>query len=546
MKIVVVGSGVAGLTCALSLIEFGHSVVIVTKSQTADSATWYAQGGVASAMFPDDSVKSHIADTLQAGAGLCDAQAVEVLVESGASAVEKLISRGAHFDTLSDGSFARTREGGHHNNRIIHAGGDATGEEIERSLVKAASNVNFDALEVIDYSMVTKLLVNNRSCVGIEYLDPAGELFSIEADHVVLATGGAGQLFSVTTNPVLATADGVALALNANVVCADLEFMQFHPTALHIDHMPRPLLSEALRGEGAVLIDKNGKAFMSGLHDMADLAPRDVVSKQIAKVQLEQNVDHVYLDATKIDKFSTRFPNIFSSCMNAGIDPRKDLLPVSPAAHYFCGGIATDTYGSTSLKGLWAAGEVSCNGVHGANRLASNSLLEGLVFGERVASSINDGFNGFRRTGIFIDYDEWPESLKDSSNKIDESEFDLPTDKVVELRLKLQRLMTKNVGVLRNSESLGLASKLIEEEIISHSRVVESAKSSDFANIELRHLVRVAQAVVMNASARQESRGCHSRTDFSGTNQKYLGRFFLNGEINESKFVASKEKSYLG
>ena len=390
-KVVVVGSGVAGLTCALSLVEKGLSVTLVTKSRTSDSATWYAQGGVASAMFSDDSVEAHLQDTLTAGAGLCNFDAVQVLVEHGSHAVAKLISRGAQFDTLADGSYARTREGGHSNSRIIPAGGDATGEEIERSLVKATSNIKLENLEIMDYRMVTKLLKNNGRCVGVECVDASGLVFQIEADQVVLAAGGAGQLYSVTTNPILATGDGIAVALAAGVLWADLEFMQFHPTALHVDNMPRPLISEALRGEGARLRDENGFAFMEGKHELGDLAPRDVVSREIARVLRNQSIDHVFLDATKVENIALRFPTIYSSCEDAGIDPTKEFLPVSPAAHYYCGGIATDVNGATSLPGLWAAGEVACNGIHGANRLASNSLLDGLVFGEQVAVSISNG-----------------------------------------------------------------------------------------------------------------------------------------------------------
>jgi L-aspartate oxidase len=376
-RVIVVGSGVAGLSCALTLSERGHEVVIVTKARTSDSATFYAQGGIASQWFSevDDSIESHIHDTVLAGAGLCDDSAVRVLVEESKDAISRLMSRGAKFDQLSDGSLARTLEGGHRNPRIIHSGGDRTGEEVERALVSSINSDSISNISVIDHHMVTRLLIDNGRCSGIVCVDERGVETILEADHVVLSTGGAGQLYSVTTNPLLATADGISLALQSSVLCADLEFMQFHPTALHVDNMPRPLLSEALRGAGAILKDSEGQALMKGVHPMGDLAPRDVVSRQIARVLREQETECVYLDARGIIDFEHRYPTIYSSCMDIDLDPRRDMIPVSPAAHYYCGGVVTDLSGATSMPHLWAAGEVACNGVHGANRLASNSLV---------------------------------------------------------------------------------------------------------------------------------------------------------------------------
>lgn len=541
MKVLVVGSGVAGLTCALSLVESGHSVTIVTKSQTSDSATWYAQGGVASAMFSDDSTDSHIQDTLVAGVGLCDLSAVEILVNEGAGAVKKLVSRGAHFDRLADGSYARTREGGHHNNRIIHAGGDATGEEIERSLVKAASNSDLAGLKVIDYHMVSRLLVNSNICVGIECVDANGHIDQIEADHVVMATGGAGQLYSVTTNPILSTADGVATALKSGVVCADLEFMQFHPTALHVDNMPRPLLSEALRGEGSVLRDENGIAFMQGVHKMADLAPRDVVSREITRVLRDHEIENVFLDATHINDFPQRFPTIFSSCESANIDPRIEFIPVSPAAHYFCGGVITDTFGATSMPSLWAAGEVACNGVHGANRLASNSLLEGLVFGDRVARAINDGQNCHTNTGIFSNYNTWDKELTSPSddNIANRKHINLDISKVATYRRHLQSMMTKNVGVLRTEESLHFATSILDElaKLIAVNEQVDNSFVTDFSMLELEHLLDVSKCVIASALSRTESRGCHIRDDFPQPSDKLIGRQMVRYVQGNVSFV---------
>lgn len=537
--ILVVGSGVAGLTCALSLIELGHEVTVITKSQTSDSATWYAQGGVASAMFPDDSESSHIEDTLAAGAGLCNYQAVEVLVRYGSDAVRKLISRGAQFDTLADGSYARAREGGHHSSRIIHAGGDATGEEIERTLVKAAGNKPLQKLKVIDFHMVTKILQEKQSCIGIECIDAEGTVVQLLADHVVLATGGAGQLYSVTTNPVLATADGVAIALDSGVLCTDLEFMQFHPTALHVDNMPRPLLSEALRGEGSILRDENGVAFMKGVHELADLAPRDVVSREIAKVIREHKIDHVYLDATMIKDFANHFPTIYASTEAADINPSEQYLPVSPAAHYYCGGIVTDTFGATSMKKLWAAGEVACNGVHGANRLASNSLLDGLVFGERVAESIHKGSSKFEKSGLFSYFDIWDDEIKDAIQHPNQTEYPQVTaeqSQVSKLRRELQKTMTLDAGVVRSQEYLEAAYKKIFE-ISTLATLGVQENKNDFSQVELSHLLRVAQCLIGAAIARQESRGCHTRDDYSKRDNKLLGHYMITSVGDNPIFV---------
>lgn len=528
-KIIVVGSGVAGLSCALSLIERGHSVTIITKARTSDSATWYAQGGIASAMFPDDSAESHIQDTLAAGAGLCNEQAVEVLVNEGAQAVKKLISRGAHFDTLADGSYARTREGGHHNSRIIHAGGDATGEEIERSLVKAAGDQSLKKLQVIDYHMVSKIIHVDGQCTGVECIDVNGVHSTIEADHVVLATGGAGQLFAVTTNPILATADGVAIALDAGVICADLEFMQFHPTAMHVNNMPRPLLSEALRGEGAILRDEDGVAFMENVHELKDLAPRDVVSREIARVLHEHQTKFVYLDATHIQDFARRFPTIYATCEDEGIDPSREFLPVSPAAHYFCGGVMSDIFGATSMSGLWAAGEVACNGVHGANRLASNSLLDGLVFGERVASAIDSGQTALTHTGLFSEYESWKDNL-DDVHEIKNMSVETDDHSVGVLRRELQSLMTTNVGVVRTDELLMHAQSHIvdiSDQAHKSSEIIESAPN--FARLELKHLLKVSTSVIQSAHSRLETRGCHTRDDFPTLSDQFLGRHVTRG-----------------
>lgn len=522
--VVVVGSGVAGISCALTLLENGFSVTMITKARAVDSATWYAQGGVASAMFSDDSAQSHFDDTMIAGAGLCNAQAVNTLVNEGAIALKRLISRGAQFDRLENGNYARTREGGHRNSRIIHAGGDKTGEEIERALVKKAENIPIDDLKIIEHHMATKLLVENNVCKGIEFCDVDGFTHVVECEHVVLATGGAGQLFATTTNPILATADGLAIALQAGALCADLEFMQFHPTALHVPLMPRPLISEAVRGEGAILRDEHGVAFMKDRHELADLAPRDVVSREIAKLLSENKLEHVYLDATMIENFETRFPTIFDACKAAGLDPTHDLLPVSPAAHYYCGGIVTDLDGITSIDGLYAAGEVACTGIHGANRLASNSLLEGLVFGERVAQAIIDSNVSNSDSGIFCELNidnsklQTTDEISDRVNTKSNREIS-----VEQARAELQKVMTTHVGVVRTKESIEYAIK--ELEIIGHCvELNDEIYESVFSKHEFEHLLVLAKAMVQAALIREESRGCHSRTDFPITANNFLGR----------------------
>ena len=383
--VLVLGSGIAGLSAAVRARRAGLAVTILTKGELWWSATRYAQGGVAAALFGyDDSPALHGSDTLTAGAGLCDPDAVSVLAGEGPDRVRELIALGANFDEIN-GSIALGREGGHSVARVVHAGGDATGAEIERTLVDAVQKVG---AEVHESCLVTELVVRGARAVGVRAIDANGEAREFTATHTLIATGGAGQCFAVTTNPALSTGDGIAMALRAGVAVADLEFMQFHPTALHHPSMPRPLLSEALRGEGAILRDVDGLAFMAGEHPLADLAPRDVVARAISRRLNERGVDHLWLDATAISGFAERFPTIFRACGSVGLDPTREWLPVAPAAHYLSGGVVTDLDGASTLPGLWACGEAACSGVHGANRLASNSLLEGLVFAARAVDAL--------------------------------------------------------------------------------------------------------------------------------------------------------------
>ena len=507
--LLVLGSGIAGLSAAVRAHRAGLSVALVTKGELGWSTTRYAQGGVAAALSElDDSPELHGSDTLAAGAGLCDTDAVRVLVGEGPARVRELIELGTRFDRV-DGELARAREGGHSVARVVHAGGDATGAEIERSLVTAVLESGADVRESC---LATDLLVEHGRVTGVRVragLAQGGSAFDeVRARHVLVATGGAGQCFAVTTNPPLSTGDGIAMAMRAGAAVADLEFMQFHPTALHDPAaMPRPLLSEALRGEGAIVRDEHGVAFMVDEHPLADLAPRDVVARAISRRLNDRGLDHLWLDATAIDDFPRRFPTIWRSAQGVGLDPQVDWLPVAPAAHYLSGGVCTDLDGATTLPGLWACGEAACSGVHGANRLASNSLLEGLVFASRAVEAIVAGKDLADDTGVMRGIDRTasaahapvPVSLSDGAP----------------VRDALQRLMTRDAGVLRSGESLARAAA---ELATLHATDVEDA-----------NLLTVAHVLVTAALAREESRGTHTRVDFPETSPAFLGRFVTLG-----------------
>src|SRR5690242_4707509 len=381
-RFLVVGSGVAGLHTAWRASEHGD-VMLLTKRSLFDSATAYAQGGIAAALGAGDSPALHRRDTLAAGAALCDAAAVQVLVEEGPTRVRDLQTAGAHFDLDPSGKLKLGREAAHSKNRIVHAHGDQTGAEVARTLVARVRETK--KIRVLEKARVLDLILRRGEAIGVR-ASIAGRATEIIADATVLATGGCGQIYRYTTNPVVATGDGFAIAHRAGVTLADMEFVQFHPTALDTPENPLALISEAVRGEGAVLVNERGERFMKKKHRLAELAPRDVVARAIFR---EQRHGRVYLDARKLGRtFARRFPGIFALCAARGIDPRKDLIPVTPAAHYMMGGVVTDLHGRSSAPRLYAVGEVARTGVHGANRLASNSLLEGLVFAERVARDL--------------------------------------------------------------------------------------------------------------------------------------------------------------
>lgn len=494
-SIIVVGSGIAGMTAALEAVD-RHDVMLVTKAELAQSNTRYAQGGVAVVIddmadpgAPDlgDTVESHVNDTLVAGAGLSDEQSVRILCAEGPAAMDELISRGVAFDR-HDGELSHGLEAAHAYPRILHAGGDATGAGIAYALI---DRLRESAVTVREQTTVVDLIVDGGTVVGVELL--GGE--QLRADAIILATGGAGQLFPYTTNPEVATADGLGMALRAGAVAADLEFYQFHPTSL--DAPGNFLVSEAVRGEGAVLIDADGRRFMLDVHPDAELAPRDVVARGIAQQMARQPGVPVRLDATALgaEFLARRFPNIDAACRAQGYDWGRVPIPVAPAAHYYMGGIRTDAWGRTSIPGLYAVGEVACNGLHGANRLASNSLLEGAVYGSRVIAGLDDphpleAFDADWLAPLALDLTDDPDAHDVS-------------------RPDLQQLMWDAAGLARNGTDLAQAADELRR---WKSPAVTDAKAAEDAN-----LLVVARAVVASALAREESRGGHYRTDFPQT-----------------------------
>src|SRR5215213_980819 len=494
--IVVIGSGIAGLTAALRLhaARVG-SVMVVTKDHLSAGSTQWAQGGIAAALGPGDTPEQHLHDTLVAGAGVCDVEAVRTLVTEGPAAVHELIALGTQFDQTTAGELKLTREGGHLRDRIAHAGGDATGAEIQRALVAAVQAA--PDIDVIAHALAIDLVPGDPDGVAGVTLHVIGEgerdgVGAVMCRAVVLASGGLGQVFSATTNPAVSTGDGAALALRAGAVLRDLEFVQFHPTVMWLGPESRgqqPLISEAVRGEGAFLVDDRGERFLRGQHPLADLAPRDVVAKAIMRRMRETGRPHVWLDARGFgaEKWERRFPTILGVCRSHGIDPVTDLVPVAPAGHYASGGVAIDLHGRSSVPGLLATGEVACSGVHGANRLASNSLLEGLVFSRRIAQLLETEGLPARRPAV-----------------------DLRAPGLVDARVlpALQATMTENAGVLRNAAGLAAAADRLG------TLADEPGRDPATESWEATNLLTVARSLVEAAALRCETRGSHWREDF--------------------------------
>lgn len=510
---IVVGSGIAGLTAALELRTRVPRVLLVTKGRLPSGSTVWAQGGIAAALDPTDSPEAHLADTLAAGGGLSDPEAVQVLVTEGPARVRELVARGAVFDKAADGDIALTREGGHHADRIAHAGGDATGAEISRALVAQIEAVRDDpGIEVVENALVLDVLTTvsavdggRRACGVTLHVRGTGSrdgVGAVLAPAVVLATGGIGQVFRSSTNPAGATGDGIAAALRAGAVLGDLEFVQFHPTVLWLGSGAKgqlPLVSEAVRGEGALLLDVDGHRFMPAVHEMAELAPRDVVAHAIVRQMAATGADNVLLDARHLGRefLRTRFPTINARLLEAGIDWSEEPVPVAPAQHYHSGGVVTDLDGRSSLDGLYAVGEVACTGVHGANRLASNSLLEGIVFASRAARDVAARFDAGE--------------LKPGEPAVRPGGSALVA---AAARSRIQKVASAGSGVIRSARSLAEVDERLSAVRADAHLAAEVVAEPQAAEWETTNVHQVVRALTRAAWLREETRGGHYRTDF--------------------------------
>lgn len=502
--VVVIGAGIAGLFTAVKAAE-RERVLVITKKSLLESNTRHAQGGIAAVISDDDSPEFHLEDTLAAGAGLCRPEAVRVLVTEGPDCILELVKLGTNFD-VENGAFALTREGAHSHRRILHANGDATGAEIVRALSeRAAAHPN---IELWDNHFVVDLVSDGRECRGALVLKPDGSLVFAAGKATVLATGGAGQLYRYTTNPDVATGDGVAMAYRAGAIVRDLEFIQFHPTALCHPGAPRFLISEAVRGEGAVLRNIRGERFMERYHPMMELAPRDVVARAIVAEMERTGATYVYLDITHqpADMVRQRFPTIYETCLQYGLDLTSDWIPVAPAAHYMMGGVRTDLHGETNIRRLFACGEAASTGVHGANRLASNSLSEAVVFGRRIVERIRS----------------LPPVAVPAGAGVDLGRRTPAGHSVAERRLKLQKVMLRHVGLKRNKAGLEKGIGELEKHLPLLERRLATREQFEFANMLTCALIAARAALV-----RTESRGGHYREDYPETDDRAWRKHLL-------------------
>ena len=512
---VVVGSGVAGLRAAIELSDKG-SVLVLAKSDLSDSATSWAQGGIAVALSDEDEISLHEQDTINAGDGLCRADAVALLVEEGPKYITQLIEWGTEFDRAGT-KLAFTREAAHSRSRILHAHGDSTGREISRALLSRAHTIPH--LHLRAHAFTTSLIVESGAVVGVRFVDELdGSIHEVRAGAVLLATGGLGQIYRETTNPDVATGDGMAIAYEAGAALSDMEFMQFHPTALAVKGAPRFLLSEALRGEGGVLRNVNLDRFMKKYNEAQELAPRDIVARAIVSEMHRTNTGYVYLDMTKkTEEFlKKRFPRIYETCLSYGLDLASDMAPVCPAAHYMMGGVKTDLWGRTSLPGLYAAGETADTGVHGANRLASNSLLEGLVFGARSGQAMMKDAPVTKRHAVGLPGSPAPKpansttaqpNAKSTGGRPHPAAFD-----------KIRDTMWRQVGIMRDGKDLaGAVTQLQAMEI-------PKCEKPGRADCEMRNLHSLALLMARSALAREESRGSHYRSDFPYRDDEKFGK----------------------
>jgi L-aspartate oxidase len=503
--VVIVGSGIAAISAAITAAEEA-TVLLITKSEMKESNTYYAQGGVAAALDPTDDPEGHLRDTLIAGAGLCDEEAVRKLVTEGPARVRELIAWGTPFDR-ENGEIAFTLEGGHSHHRIIHADGDATGRAIEISLLKHIRD--HPNISILENHFAVDLLHHDRECFGLVSLDSAGKLLRVEAKATILATGGIGQIYRETTNPEVATGDGMAIAFRAGATLQDMEFVQFHPTVLYLAGAKRHLITEAVRGEGAHLLNIKGERFMQKYDARAELAPRDIVAKSISHEMAATGATNVFLSLAhlKPELIRTRFPNLCKTLAAYRIDPARDRIPVRPAAHYMMGGVLTDLKARTDVTRLLAAGEVACVGVHGANRLASNSLLDGLVFGHEAGLEAlkfaREPQAAFPRKALR------PTMTKEH----------LPLD-IIDVRNSLRSLVSRSAGIVRDGETMSASLQMLD----FWQKYVYAEEFNTSAGLELQNMLACAQLILRGALRREESRGAHQRKDFPNTDNIHWQR----------------------